>query len=1470
MEKRVTQPRIGGCCALYSLKAQQAKKISLFTLIMLFFCTAILCCAFVMPKNTSLSSNALTSPAATVGELYNDSTKKFNKANLTDLAEKLLGSGKTTGDLMMAPLSGAIKASEFSTQDLQITFGGMEWTPVYLATSDDVVVLTLWLSENLGTSKFSNDSNNMYGVSYMRAVTLNNGGTYNLNLSGTATKSETNDFARFTMTKAELGASSSVISLTDYLLTPAQVKWQGEESAKAQNDGFDGYRDDQPNDSYLRDKALTNATMKTYQDEATYPLYDQWKDDYVWLPSLTEVGGIVNNGLWKPTTEQRKQSGDNCYLRTASYCVNSHVMLNTTSGTTTYTASTASAYGVRPCIHLNLSEILGGRVDDVETVYNGAPQTITTVDADQTIWYNSDIMTVTPLTTTMKDAGEYWLRADLKQDAIADGKEFLGDPDPTRVNGDESATRRYIKFTINKKPLKVRWMADSNGFPSVAFDDTNEIYGVDGSEGDATYPALGVVYYKKGSGINDAVSAPNSTGTWIARAVITNDCNYTTDPDSYEYEFDAKLQPVTQPIFTSTGTAAASASYNGQEQTITIDNVDTDKMTYTPDNNVVRHSINGSQLSIVVKAAKEYTVKFTLKTSDGLPYGWAGLSGDAATGQLSLTATVNKIALTVTAGDPVDNTDGSKTYSDWKWEVNMPVKVGLTTSAAATENLVFNVYYAVGAVSSHTTGVAATFANGNYVIPAIANKGTYTLCIELADSAADNVNGNYTFAGKYVSFEITGQNATLSSVDWKYKLGGTGNGTSITGTTANNVLTASLPYTGKEYSFFIDADSLPTGLGIKGYGGTKTATAVGASYSVTVTIQSTNPLVEFTDTTFTLNYEITKGEYNIDFAWVYNYTGDADDNVTEYDVKHPEINGIKTVTLKLMQRVNGRLVALPSELQVSYSGNTGRAVRNNYVASATITTTDANYNAPTVPNLTWEITEKQINVAWTWVTVYDDEGNEYETRQLLLDKPEYADLVEYYYYDENGDPVGEGINALKQLYDKTVAADGSKIFLTIKVEVRLKRDEVGSYILVDNSGKNCQEQFDIGDDKLAAKVEVEVSGVYSEATVNVKVSGEGMSSAYYTVEYWKAESITDLLEKVENFDPKTADAGKYVAVVNLVAPYDTIYILKPTRVLFEISPMEIAIPEIDEIIFSGYDFTLTEYLKGSYPLYKDIIEVVGENGISAAIGRNAGDYIAYLTLTNKNYIWAMPEEGGATATKYSLARATLAAEELSVSVDRSMLTLPWTINKAQLTANWNLNGKEGAVINALAAYKDAINEGLIDVELIIRYYDNDKNLLDTVEFAGGNSYLVDAILSGEDAGNFEFVNGVGSEKNATAMVEYSIKKSGLSAAMGAVKDFMTKTMMGLPLWVWLVIALVILLVLIIIIAVACKRRKSKEEREEAKARKEEERQRKEEERQRREEERQAQKERLETERELAKAKQEAELEKIRMQAGMAG
>ncbi|MDE6868235.1 MAG: hypothetical protein K2J83_03730, partial [Clostridia bacterium] len=125
-----------------------------------------------------------------------------------------------------------------------------------------------------------------------------------------------------------------------------------------------------------------------------------------------------------------------------------------------------------------------------------------------------------------------------------------------------------------------------------------------------------------------------------------------------------------------------------------------------------------------------------------------------------------------------------------------------------------------------------------------------------------------------------------------------------------------------------------------------------------------------------------------------------------------------------------------------------------------------------------------------------------------------------------------------------------------------------------------------------------------------------------------------------------------------------------------------------------------------------------------------------------------------------------------------------------------------------------------------------------------------------DMGNVVFKTGEGSCSATSERVSYTVPQSGAAAFIGNVRDFVTKTWLGLPIWAWLAIGLAVLILLIIIIAVACKRRKSKEERAEAKARKEEE--------------RQMQREKLEAERELAKAKQEAELEKIRAQAGFAG
>ncbi|MDE5943395.1 MAG: hypothetical protein K2H30_04220, partial [Clostridia bacterium] len=333
------------------------------------------------------------------------------------------------------------------------------------------------------------------------------------------------------------------------------------------------------------------------------------------------------------------------------------------------------------------------------------------------------------------------------------------------------------------------------------------------------------------------------------------------------------------------------------------------------------------------------------------------------------------------------------------------------------------------------------------------------------------------------------------------------------------------------------------------------------------------------------------------------------------------------------------------------------------------------------------------------------------------------------------------------------------------------------------------------------------------------------------------------------FDGTTATAGTYTIKIVLTEAGNDTYTLTPgAKYTFTVKPKAIPVPTLSDIVFNNQFIDLRDYLGGSWTEYQSIIKLGGTyDGV-----KNVGTYSVTLTLTDENYCWDYGTSASpAKATvKYSL------TDNVVWSGDETVASYDWKIAPYVLKASsWNLGGKEGAVYNIPAN----LTEGL-DVDINYLYHtDKTSNPLgDGESLEAGKTYFVKAQLIGADASNFVF-----EDSNATTsdFATYKIPQSGAAAFMNSVKDFMTKTWLGLPVWAWFLIALALLILLIIIIVVACKRRKSKEEREEIKARKEEE-------RQRREEERQMQREKLEAERELAKAKQEAELEKIRAQAGM--
>ena len=297
--------------------------------------------------------------------------------------------------------------------EIIVTLGGLKWTPVYLSTTNEGkdnephdVILTLWLADNQQDawadrkadegeyygfidgalySDFAADWYNgyynltedpypsdMYGTSYIRAVTHNNGGVYATSGTETATakQNESNVFALFTM---------SQFGLTDFLVTPEHVSWQ-ESGQSLKEIGFDynvsnenwGDRAKVPSDGF-RDDAHNFAGKEGN---------DTWKNDYLWIPSFSETGcadkllGIWQTSMAQMTLNKKQVSGDvGSANGTDNGSVNGgDVILSRTwlrsddieTRTNSVYALTPWTYGcyyvvdshaVRPALHLNLTEV---------------------------------------------------------------------------------------------------------------------------------------------------------------------------------------------------------------------------------------------------------------------------------------------------------------------------------------------------------------------------------------------------------------------------------------------------------------------------------------------------------------------------------------------------------------------------------------------------------------------------------------------------------------------------------------------------------------------------------------------------------------------------------------------------------------------------------------------------------------------------------------------------------------------------------------------------------------------------------------------------------------------------------------------------------------------------------------------------------------------------------------------------------
>ncbi|MDE5756005.1 MAG: hypothetical protein K2I23_02840, partial [Clostridia bacterium] len=367
--------------------------LSVLIIMCLFIVSAM---TFVVTQNKvsaiTNSNLANTSTYVDLGELlvesYEEKDKIFDGNTLNELYSYLTGQKNATIDDVK---NAGTKDSKFfretnlngNQQDLVLTIGGLKWNVVYLSDTKDKSepIVTLWLANSAQMVKYNTGSvtydhgqwnlyntdaagnypANMYGRSMIRALTLNNGGTYYEDNAGTkshsVTPTESNPYAIYTMEKTESGKLKG--SLYDFIEAPSNVQWQATLSSYAQGT----YPYNVSNDSYVGDPSSTRFYNAKY-NYWDYDGYSDWKDDKIWLPSMAETGySTALTGLWNTNAFQRSDGDGNnskdyyTWMRSARYNGFFTVPILQADGTNYDGDHVNKIEAIRPAFHLNLSEV---------------------------------------------------------------------------------------------------------------------------------------------------------------------------------------------------------------------------------------------------------------------------------------------------------------------------------------------------------------------------------------------------------------------------------------------------------------------------------------------------------------------------------------------------------------------------------------------------------------------------------------------------------------------------------------------------------------------------------------------------------------------------------------------------------------------------------------------------------------------------------------------------------------------------------------------------------------------------------------------------------------------------------------------------------------------------------------------------------------------------------------------------------
>ncbi len=1189
----------------------------LFAAIIIF---AVLLCFCFIPFDNINDVFAFTSSNITLGSVdignilldgYEDRTDGvvFNEDSMSLLYQKLSGvAGAKIEDVdALGTLTAKQIRAKNGNKDIVLTMDGQKWTVTHLTkdTSGNTIA-TLWHATGSTTHTWNPwyDSpttyaypSNMYSTSFVRADALNSGGNGYVAKRGATTLTKVAQKADHKYAKLTMPSVKG--SLTDFIVKPSAVAYQGNQNNNVGGTiGNIGYT--LPNEAWGTPSGTVNwfTGSGRNMDYSSKSGYTDWKDDYIWLPSLTETGvNETTNGIWALSNNQRSNSTYS-WLR-SGYGTDATIayLLAAEGSSISYTYMIRS-YDVRPALHLNLdsaaehsSGVALAEPTDVSVEYKGTTLTLDDVADEQKKWFDSDKMSIDYAgavgseggVKAILDADTYRVKAEIKADLAADGLTFEGEPDTA---AGESDTVRYFNFTVTKKKIGITAALDSGGLPTVTLKNEGDVYSGD-TAANGRAPNFGFTY--TGNGYEDD-TPPTAVGTYTATAKITNECNYQIDTanSTLSVTFKIDKRSIAKPALSG----QVSKPYSGVAQSFTLQGVTADVSLTLPD------GVTYADGKLNVKDAGTYKIRVAL-TDNGVATQWA--DGSIAAYEVSITITKKPLNITITAPS--------------SWKVGDTPTITIVGDSLAADTTELYIYYC-----KHGSAIKYDDINDNKVIegkkrtivmPAL-DQGDYYIGVELFGDKQGNSNYEILAGSVTHTFKVLGNDITFTEDDVKWQY----NNTPIV-----NTDNFKLTYTGSIFRFSIDDSGLKdmgvkidTTKGTNGYGGDVQATnAKSDTYSVTVYITELDDTYAEFDAQYNLKYTIEKAKYDLSgLSWNYD-----DSNPLQFIAGKAQ--GI-TLT-----------GSLPTGLTVSYTGNDKIPV-GSYTTTVGFKVSDAvNYYTPISTDSNtylgsfewskaWRIVKATITCSWK-----EDDREDVGTYNLPVLQSvgglDVGSMVTYKYYDYTDGVQGEEVNPVM------IDFNNEHRYLAV---AQLKATYESNYVLDNNTYA-----FTVGHNRYPVRVSMDIDGMQlpykpEGYTPNISVeSASGLTVSNITLTYYK-DGATGGSTAI----PVAVGSYKVIATLNYGGEDNYI---EDSEFSFEIIKADIDVSNIKWQYSHGdvtatYDATVGKWLLADgteasafvYDGTAHVISLIGADSLIAGISvatsgnlseSNAGSYTASATFT---------------------------------------------------------------------------------------------------------------------------------------------------------------------------------------------------------------------------------------------------------------